>query len=76
MQKRERALLRENEDEVSDVEKKQMIENYLLNFNYDFPITFKENEYFEPPKIFGDVFEALIGAVFVDGGYNKVIDVL
>lgn len=53
-----------------------MIDNYLTNFNYNFPITWKENEYFEPPKIFGDVFEALIGAIFVDGGYNKVVEVL
>ena len=53
-----------------------MIENYINNFNYNFPITYKEIEYFEGPKIFGDVMEAIIGAVFVDGGYNKVIEVL
>ena len=53
-----------------------MIENYINNFNYNFPITYKETEYFEAPKIFGDVMESIIGAVFVDGGYNKVIQVL
>jgi len=53
-----------------------MIENYIHNFNYNFPITYKETEYFEAPKIFGDVMESIIGAVFVDGGYNKVIQVL
>jgi dsRNA-specific ribonuclease len=35
----------------------------------------REIEVFEPPKILGDVFEAMIGAVFVDGGIEKVIEV-
>jgi len=68
--------MRENEDEVSDAEKKIMIEWYIQNFNYNFPITEKEIEYYEPPKVFGDVLESLIGAIFVDGGYNKVVEVL
>jgi dsRNA-specific ribonuclease len=28
---------------------------------------------FEPPKILGDVFESLIGAIFIDGGIESVI---
>lgn len=75
-QKKERAKLRENEEEVSDSEKKIMIERYIEYFNYSFPITEWEIEYYEAPKIFGDVFEAIIGAVFVDGGYNSVVRVL
>jgi dsRNA-specific ribonuclease len=30
---------------------------------------------FEPPKILGDVFESLIGAIFIDGGIESVIEV-
>jgi len=33
-------------------------------------------EYYEGPKILADVFEAILGAVFVDGGYNEVVRVL
>jgi len=36
-----------------------------------------EIEPFKTPKIFGDVFEAIIGAIFIDtGGIEKVIEVL
>ena len=35
----------------------------------------RETELFEAPKILGDVFEAIIGAVFVDGGIEKVLEV-
>ncbi len=35
----------------------------------------KDIEIFEPPKILGDVFEALMGAVFIDGGIGKVVEV-
>jgi len=34
-----------------------------------------EIEIYEAPKILGDVFEAVMGAVFVDGGIEKVIEV-
>ncbi|CAI2369697.1 unnamed protein product [Moneuplotes crassus] len=32
--------------------------------------------YYEAPKMIPDVFEAILGAVFVDGGYNEVVRVL
>ena len=35
----------------------------------------RDIELFEPCKILGDVFEALIGAIFMDLGIEKVIDV-
>ena len=34
-----------------------------------------EIEPFEAPKILGDVFESVIGAIFVDGGLNAVMRV-
>lgn len=30
---------------------------------------------YEPPKILGDVFESLIGAIFLDGGIKAVLEV-
>jgi dsRNA-specific ribonuclease len=33
-------------------------------------------EPFKAPKILGDVFEAIIGAIFKDGGIERSIDVL
>ena len=30
---------------------------------------------FEPPKILGDVFESIMGAIFMDGGIEKVLEV-
>jgi dsRNA-specific ribonuclease len=35
----------------------------------------REIELFEPPKILGDVFESLMGAIFLDGGIKKVLEV-
>ncbi len=35
----------------------------------------KETEIFEPPKILGDIFESIVGAVFIDGGIEEVIRV-
>ena len=34
-----------------------------------------EIEYFEAPKVLGDVFESVIGAIFVDGGLTAVMEV-
>jgi len=31
---------------------------------------------FEAPKILGDVFEAIIGAIFIDGGIKSVLEAL
>ena len=35
----------------------------------------RDIELYEPSKILGDVFEALIGAIFIDGGIEEVIRV-
>ena len=33
-------------------------------------------ELYEAPKIIGDVFEAIIGAIYIDGGLKKCVDVM
>ena len=50
----------------------------FLTFNFtstDFAMDESELEPFEAPKILGDVFEAVMGAIFVDGGLNAVMEV-
>ena len=41
----------------------------------NFKMNESEIEYFEAPKILGDVFESVIGAIFVDGGLTAVMEV-
>ena len=58
-------------DEHADVED-------FLNFSFidtNFLLDESEIEPFEAPKILGDVFEAVIGAIFVDGGLDAVMHV-
>lgn len=50
--------------------------NYIKYFNKQFKMNEFEVEPFRTPKILGDVFEAIIGAIFKDGGIEKLIDVL
>ena len=45
------------------------------SFKKDFKLNNRDIDLFEPSKILGDVFEALIGAIFVDGLMEAVIDV-
>jgi dsRNA-specific ribonuclease len=45
------------------------------SFRKDFRINNRDLDLYEPSKILGDVFEALIGAVFVDGLMENVIKV-
>ena len=45
------------------------------SFRRNFLINGREIELFEPPKILGDVFESLMGAIFLDGGIKKVLEV-
>ena len=45
------------------------IDKYILfSYSKNFRLNQRDIELFEPSKILGDVFEALIGAVFIDGG--------
>lgn len=48
-----------------------------FSFRKNFKLNHREVEVFESSKILGDVFEALIGAIFIDGGgIRAVLDVL
>ena len=46
------------------------------SFKKDFGMNQLEYEPYKAPKILGDVFEAIIGALFKDGGLEVTIDVL
>lgn len=72
---------------IEDNSKSKAINMYLQDFESNFVFCqaqepFKvlqkkiHNRYYEAPKIIPDVFEALLGAVFADGGYNNVVKVL
>ena len=45
------------------------------SFRKDFKINNRDLDLYEPSKILGDVFEALIGAIFIDGQMEAVIQV-
>lgn len=49
--------------------------NDYLNFSFvkpNFTLNQREIEPFEAPKILGDVFESVMGAIFEDGGMEAV----
>ena len=58
----------------------QLFTNSEKFIKYSFKKNFSMNEHlielYKPPKILGDVFEAIIGALFLDGGIETVVDVL
>jgi dsRNA-specific ribonuclease len=45
------------------------------SFRRNFLMNGRESEIFEPPKILGDVFESIMGAIFMDGGIKNVLEV-
>ena len=52
------------------------IDKYIMfSFRKNFKINGRDLELYEPSKILGDVFESLMGAIFIDGGIEKVIQV-
>ena len=53
-----------------------MIDYLKYSFKPNFLLNQREIEPFECPKLLGDVFESFIGAIFVDGGMESVIDVM
>ena len=64
-------------DSQADSHSHHDVEDYL-NFSFvenNFKMNESEIEHFEAPKILGDVFESVIGAIFVDGGLTAVMQV-
>lgn len=58
------------------MEKEMLIDKYLkYSFTNDFQLNGRQIEPFESPKILGDLFESIIGAIFKDGGINEVLRV-
>jgi dsRNA-specific ribonuclease len=47
----------------------------MFSHKNDFLLNQREIEPFEPPKILGDIFESVLGAVFTDGGMDAVYKV-
>ena len=47
----------------------------MHTFKKNYKINERDIELFEPSKILGDVFESLLGAVYVDGGIKAVLEV-
>jgi len=45
----------------------------MYSFWRDFKLNNRDIELFEGPKMLGDVFEAVLGAVFIDGGIRPVL---
>jgi dsRNA-specific ribonuclease len=52
------------------------VDDYLqFSHKQDFDLNQRDIEPFEPPKILGDIFESVIGAVFEDGGMQAVYSI-
>ena len=65
--------IRKKEKEVAS---EREIGKYIqYSFKKNFMLNGREIELYEPPKILGDVFEAIMGGVFMDGGIESVIQV-
>lgn len=60
----------QKEAKVRDVDK-----YCTFSFTRDFKMNNRDIELFEGPKMLGDVFEAILGAIFIDGGIHAVLDV-
>ena len=75
-----------SEASASKSDKKKKEQTKILNersadmyvdcsFIKDFKVNNRDIELFEAPKILGDIFESLMGAIFIDGGIEEVIKV-
>ena len=65
-----RRKTQEKEAKVRDVDK-----FCKYSFIRDFKMNNRDIELFEGPKMLGDVFEGILGAVFIDGGIKAVLSV-
>ena len=62
-----------NEDQISKKDVEDYLKYSFVQTNFD--LNQHQLEPFEAPKILGDVFESVMGAIFVDGGLNAVMRV-
>ena len=52
------------------------VDDYLkFSYQQNFDLNYSEIEPFEAPKILGDIFEAVMGAIFEDGGMDAIYSV-
>eukprot|EP00347_Sterkiella_histriomuscorum_P014175 403361874 len=63
------------QDTLGLFDKKEVSDYLKYSFRPNFRLNQREVELFECPKLLGDVFESLMGAIFIDGGMNAVIQV-
>ena len=63
----------QNEDQISKKDVEDYLKYSFVQTNFD--LNEHELEPFEAPKILGDIFEAVMGAIFEDGGLNAVMRV-
>ena len=49
---------------------------YVTHFNRRFKLNGRDIEIYDSPKILSDIFESLIAAVFIDGGFEKTSEML
>jgi dsRNA-specific ribonuclease len=59
--------------EAQLLREKEMDKYVLHCFKKNFSLNQRDIEIFEPSKVLGDVFEALVGAVFIDGGGMETV---
>ena len=62
-----------NADEISKKDVEDYLKYSFVQTNFD--LNENEIEPFEAPKILGDIFESVMGAIFDDGGLNAVMKV-
>jgi dsRNA-specific ribonuclease len=61
---------------LKEQKQEKEVDKYIEHsFRRNFLLNDREIELYEPPKVLGDVFEALMGAIFMDGGMTKVLEV-
>lgn len=77
MKDSEKEKFYKNKRMANEMLNEREIDKYLIySFKKDFLINgIEKNQIFEPSKILGDLFEAIMGAIFIDGGIKEVLRV-
>jgi dsRNA-specific ribonuclease len=62
--------------ELEKIAKTRDVDKYVnFSFKKDFKMNNKDIELFEGPKLLGDVFESIMGAIFIDSGIESCLAV-